>query len=237
VVNAKKVLDPLVTALIGVAAVVVVWRAFTIGGTRVSPSSDPLQDISSSQLVTSVAGAPFVGSEVAPVVMIEYADLECPFCSRYASDAFRSVESDFVRNGSIQYVFRNFPIEQIHTAAIPSAKAARCAARQDRYMDLRTHLFANQRELAHLDWAKMPTDIGLDSADFLTCFSDYAASEVDSEKKEGARLGVSSTPTFLFGRRTDNGQVRLLWRLAGAVPYSALKSVLDRLVPATRKER
>ena len=104
-VNAKKILDVMVTAALGLAAVVVAWRALTIGGTSVRPRSEPIQDISSSGLVTSVAGAPFVGSESAPVVMIEYSDFECPFCSRYASDAFRSVDKDFVTNGSIQYVF------------------------------------------------------------------------------------------------------------------------------------
>ncbi len=234
--SAKNIVDATVTAIVAVAAVVVLWRALPIGERVSARGEQPaLQDTSSLGLVTTIDGAPYLGSTVAPMVMIEYSDFECPFCARYASETFGAVEKDFVANGNLQYVFRNFPIEQIHVAAIPAARAARCATRQGRYMELRTHLFANQKDLARMDWMTASTGVGLETAEFQACLNNHAAAEVASEKEEGKRLGVTSTPSFLFGRRSDDGKVRILWRLAGMAPYPVFKTVLDRIVTEIRK--
>ncbi len=229
----KKVLETGVNVVMGVAAVLLIWQ--TVSGARgpVGPPPPPppgFQDIASARLTTSISGDPSAGSDAAAAVLIEYLDFECPFCAKHSRETFGQIEDDFIRGGRLQYVFRNYPIQQIHPAALPAAKAANCAKTQDRYFEMRTHLFANQATLSKIDWSSAASDVGLDGAKFRECLESSGTSAIDAEMREASRLGVSSTPTFLLGRRDRNGAVRLSSRLSGAAPYATFKDALEALL-------
>jgi protein-disulfide isomerase len=163
------------------------------------------------------------------MVLIEYLDFQCPFCAKHASETFDQIERDFIADGRVQYVFRNYPIQQIHPAALPAAKAASCARVQDRYFEMRSHLFANQAMLPKIDWSSVATDVGLEGAKFRECLENLGTSAIDAEIREAGRLGVQSTPTFLLGRRDRSGAVQLSSRLSGAAPYAVFKEALESL--------
>jgi predicted DsbA family dithiol-disulfide isomerase len=91
------------------------------------------------------------------------------------------------------------------------------------------YLFANQATLPKLDWSSVSSDVGLDGAKFRECLEHSGTSAIDAEIREAGRLGVSSTPTFLLGRRERDGAVRLSSRLSGAAPYSVIKEALESL--------
>jgi predicted DsbA family dithiol-disulfide isomerase len=72
-------------------------------------------------------------------------------------------------------------------------------------------------------------ELGLDATSLDECLTAPAsASSIDADEQEGARLGVSSTPTFFMGQRGENGAVSLVWRLRGAAPYSVFEQALRR---------
>ncbi len=231
---AKKVLETAVTVVMGVAAVLLIWQSWNgpVRETRDPPPPPGFQDISSSQLSTSIAGDAHRGSDAASVVLIEYLDFQCPFCAKHASETFDQIERDFVTDGRVQYVFRNYPIQQIHPAALPAAKAASCARTQGRYFEMRSHLFANQAMLPKIDWPSVSSDVGLDGAKFRECLEDSGPSAIEAEIREAGRLGVSSTPTFLLGRRGRDGAVELSSRLSGAAPYLVFKEALENVITA-----
>src|ERR1044071_346515 len=88
-------------------------------GKQVKPEAPPLQNV-----VIGIAGAASLGSAQAKVVLIEFSDYQCPFCGRYANDTFSPLVRDYVNTGKIQYVFRNFPLQEAHSLAEKAAEAA-----------------------------------------------------------------------------------------------------------------
>lgn len=234
--RAKDVLDTLVTVGLGVAAVVLVWRALgTSSPTEATGSEAGVQTVASEGLTTSIGDEPKVGSHRAPVVLIEYSDFECPFCERYAAETYPAIEKAFVATGRVQYVFRNFPLDRIHRFALPAAEAARCAHKKDRHSAMREHLIANTRSLGTLDWSVVASTLGLEVGEFGKCMSEHSTlGEIETEKREAIRFGVKSTPTFLFGRKEPDGKVQITGRLPGAVPYELFEAELNRLAGAPK---
>ncbi len=229
----KTALDLLVTVAIGVAAFSVTWRSWSEPRGVAQPPRKPppaFEDISSSGWRTSIVDAPTTGSGVAPIVLIEYSDFECPFCARHAAETFDLIRDEFIANGSLQYVFRNYPIEQIHPSAVKAAHAGRCAHEQGKFMEMRTRLFADQRALAQLDLTHGEIPLGLDSTRFGECMAGAGTSDFRDEKREAERLGVSSTPAFLLGKRQKSGEVLLNVRMAGARPFALFKEQIERLM-------
>jgi len=137
------------------------------------------------------------------------------------------INDEFVAKGQVQYVFRNYPLENIHHSALKAAKAAACAKDQGKFMPMREFLFSNQKSLAQMDWTRTASDLQLDGS-FGTCVMDAHATRIQEEVREGARLGVTSTPTFFLGTRLADGRIKLVKRLNGAVPYATFKETLEK---------
>jgi protein-disulfide isomerase len=236
----KAILDVSVTVTIGMAAVLLVWRAWTA---PVEPDVDvrrppaPVQDVASSGLRTSIGDAPRLGTNGASAVLIEYSDFECPFCARYASETFDSIQEEFVSTGKLQYVFRNFPIQRIHPSAVKAAHAAQCAHHQGKFMEMRTHLFGVQKTLGQLDWTQAAAQVQLEPGDFDACLAGADTSGLRREMDEASRLGVVSTPTFLLGTLSDKGQVRILVRMTGAQKFALFKEQIERSIGAIHANR
>jgi len=229
-VHGKAILESGVTIAMGVAAVFLIVRMWKepSGATAASkPVPHDLEDISGRALSTTIRNAATAGSDLAPVALIEFSDFECPFCARHATGTYEQIQSEFVSSGRVQYVFRNYPMERIHRSALAAARASACALQQNRFMEMRSQLFANQRSLASIDMNKIAADIGLDVSGFTSCLTDYGSKAVEAEKREASRLGVSSTPTFFIGRRLADGTIRLITRVPGAMDYTYFKRGLD----------
>lgn len=78
----------------------------------------------------------------AEIVLLEFSDYECPFCYSFAKDVLAQVKTDMVDEGEIRYIFRDFPLENIHPEARPAANAARCAGEQGKYFEYHDKLFS-----------------------------------------------------------------------------------------------
>lgn len=152
----------------------------------------------------SIAGRPSLGLESAPLVVVEFVDFECPFCARYAAAVFPEVRQKYVDTGAIQYVVKNLPLEEIHPLAFRAAVAAECGHRQHRYWPLHDVFSANSKRLA--DIPAVVAEKGLDPAAFDDCLSQsYARTLVRNEMAEAERLGIQGTPSFVIGRRGEDG--------------------------------
>ena len=229
-VHVKSILETTATLTMGVAAMFLIVRMWNEApGAAAAPRPIPhdLEDISSRGLLTSLRDGVSTGSELAPVVLIEYSDFECPFCARHAIGPYEQIHREFVVTGRVQYVFRNYPMERIHPSALAAARAAACANQQNRFLEMRSQLFANQRTLASIDMNKTAADIGLDVFGFTSCLTDYGPKVVEADKREASRLGVSSTPPFFIGRRLVDGTIRLMTKIPGAMEYTYFKRGLD----------
>ena len=186
----------------------------------VAPTPEPTPDLDFEPETVAVMGDPD-----APVTIVEFSDYQCPFCLRYFQQTLPQLKKDYVETGKVRYVFKDFPITQIHPQAPKAAEAARCAGDQGRYWDMHDRLFSGQQE----DWNNNPEaesifkayarELELDADAFDACLdSGKYADAVTANLNEGVRAGVTGTPTFFI-----NGE-----RLTGAQPYEAFQAIIDR---------
>jgi protein-disulfide isomerase len=142
------------------------------------------------------------GDPRAPIQLVEYGDYECPFCAR-ADGVVKALQQALGDN--LLYVFRNFPVTQVHPHAMRAAQAAEAAGLQDRFWEMHDVLFANQDALEDDDLFAYAQELGLDMERFAADIeSDDVVQKVRADFLSGARSGVNGTPTFFVnGERYD----------------------------------
>jgi len=142
------------------------------------------------------------GPEHAPVTLVEYGDYECPYCGR----AYPIVKQIQEQLGSrLRFVFRNFPLTELHPHAQHAAEAAEAAAAQGRFHEMHDAIFEHQRALGDEQLVEYAVALGLDPARFERELSDHVhAPRVREDFLSGVRSGVNGTPTFFInGFRHD----------------------------------
>ena len=220
----KRWLDDLGTVLMVVAGAGVVFRLFV--SPRLSPAAQPVETVKGLSLAADQVRH-VLGTQ--GVVLVEFADFECPFCARHAATTGVALEDQLVKSGQMQMAFVNFPLP-MHLNAQKAAEAAECAADQGHFWEMRQKLFQGQSDLDESHLVKYAEAIGLDRVPFTQCLeSDGAAAKVRADADTGRRLGVSSTPSFFVGRRQASGEVQLVKRINGAVPLDVFKTAITDL--------
>jgi protein-disulfide isomerase len=194
-----------------------------------TPPADP--PASESQ---APGNAPFnvIGRDDAPVTIIEFTDLQCPYCARYASQTFPRLKREYVDTGKLRYTSRDLPLP-FHSFALPAAVASRCAGEQGRFWEYREALFASQSQLGTEPYGRIAGQLGLDVGQLEACRANgEQESNVRADLAMAAQYGIRSTPTFVIGRVVDGefqGEV-----VSGAQPYEFFKAKLDALLAEPR---
>ena len=150
----------------------------------------------------------------APLVLVEYTDYQCPFCQRFHTDAYAQLKTNYIDTGKLRFVSRDFPLD-FHENARRSAVAARCAAEQGKYWELRHVMIVNASQLQPDKIVGYAQNASMDVDKFKTCIaSDKYRAAIDKDVAEGTAAGVSGTPSFVLGR-VENGKLEGV-RLVGA---------------------
>jgi protein-disulfide isomerase len=171
-----------------------------------------------------IGTAPVLGNRSAPVAIVEFADFECPACAKFTSNVEPALRRDYIDNGRVAIVFKNFPLA-IHPEAKAAAAAAWCAGEQGRFWEAHDWLFTGNQHRA------LAGAIGLDLPTYNGCFADARSMErVESERVEGEALKIRATPTFFLGKLTPDGLVQVTDAMKGAGSLQRFKTVLDRLL-------
>jgi protein-disulfide isomerase len=142
------------------------------------------------------------GPADAEVTLVEYGDYECPFCGR-AHPVVKELQRRMADR--LRYVFRHFPLGQIHPHAEHAAQAAEAAAAQGQFWPMHDTLFEHQRELADEQLIARAEELGLDTNRFERELREGVYAErVRADFLSGIRSGVNGTPTFFInGVRHD----------------------------------
>ncbi len=139
----------------------------------------------------------------AAVTLVEYGDYECPHCGR----AYPIVKEIQKRLGSrLRFVFRNFPLKEIHPHAEHAAEAAEAAAVQGKFWEMHDTIFEHQRALDDRHLLEYATALALDEARVQRELASHMhAARVREDFLSGIRSGVNGTPTFFInGIRHDD---------------------------------
>src|SRR2546425_11575170 len=177
---------------------------------------------------TSVADAPMLGRADAPVTLVEFSDYQCPFCQRFFATTLSALKKHYVDTGKVRYVFRDFPLDQMHPQARKAAEAAHCAGEQGKYWEMHEVLFQNQRALAPPQLAEHARTVGVDGSKFDECLSlGRHAARVERGLADGAAVGVQGTPTFLVGK-TKAGDFVEGTPIRGAQTLEMFRRIIDQ---------
>ena len=195
--------------------------------TKFDLSKDPLAETMSK---INVSGRPTRGANASKVVVVNFDDLECPFCSRMHQTLFPEILKEY--GDRITFIYKDYPLVDIHPWATHAAVDANCLAAQngDAYWDFADYIHANQHEVsnektpgARLEALDKLTLLqgqkhNLDVVKLQSCIKAQDESAVKASMKEAEGIGVEATPTlFINGEKID-----------GAVPISQLRAALDR---------
>jgi len=176
----------------------------------------------------SVADAPMLGRADAPVTLVEFSDYECPFCQRFFAMTFPALKKDYVDTGKVRYVFRDFPLDQLHPNAKKAAEAAYCAGEQGKYWEMHDVLFQNQRALAPSQLVEYARAVGVAGAAFDQCVSSGRyAPQIERGLIDGTAAGVQGTPGFVIGRTTAADTVEGT-PIRGAQPVETFRRIIDQ---------
>jgi protein-disulfide isomerase len=179
----------------------------------------------------AVAGKPVRGAQNAKVMLIEVSDYHCPFCRRHMQATQPQIESDYIKAGKIQYVFVDYPIEQLHPDAFKSHEAANCAGDQGKYWEMHAKLFSQPtRDLGLL--VGQAQELGIDAAKLRACLdAGKYAKPVRDSVAQMQQLGIDSTPTFLLGAVPAPGQpMKVAKVVKGAMPFPEFKKAIDSML-------
>jgi Na+/H+ antiporter NhaA len=142
------------------------------------------------------------GPREAEVTLLEYGDLECPYCGQ-AEPVIRELISDF---GDLRYVWRHLPLSDVHPQAQLAAEATEAAALQGRFWDMHDRLLAHQDELRIRQIVAHAEALGLDMDKFKAAIHKGKGAGRIAEDVESADLsGVSGTPSFFINGHRHQG--------------------------------
>jgi protein-disulfide isomerase len=156
--------------------------------------------------------AQMIGPQKAAVTIVEFADYECPYCQKVAADV-KKLQADL--GDKVAFTYKDFPI---HSRSGKAAEATRCAGKQGKFWELHDELYRS-KELDVDQLKAQARALKLDSPEFDKCLdSGEQAAAVERDHKEGARLGISGTPSFFI-----NGHF-----MSGALDYATLRQIVEQ---------
>ena len=173
-----------------------------------------------------------LGNPNAKIKVVEYADLECPYCKVF-NTTMHQVISFYGMTGNVAWVFRPFPLSQIHSKAPTEAQAAECAADQGgdaaffKYIDAVYAITPSENNLDLAELPKLAQQIGINVDQFNSCLSSGKyAQKVQDSYNEAISEGGQGTPYTLI---MINGSTDAV-ALSGAQPYDSMRAAIDAVL-------
>jgi protein-disulfide isomerase len=158
------------------------------------------------------------GDPDAPCALVEYGDYQCPSCGQ-AYPIVKRLQKHFGKR--LSFVFRNFPLSQLHPYAEPAAETAEFAAAHHKFWEMHDLLYENQKHLSDGLLFQLSQQLNLDPDELTEALeSKQFEPRVKTDFRSGVRSGVNGTPTFFI-----NGQ-----RHDGSYDYESMVEAIDRAV-------
>jgi len=189
------------------------------------PSSQPIIE-----LKISADNDPIIGDSNAPITIIEFSDFQCPFCAKFHIQTLPKIMDEYIKDGKVKLVFRDFPIQSIHSNALLASAAAECANEQGKFKEMHDKLFENQNE-----WNSKNTDnviilfnqysleMEIEEEKFDSCLRNGKyVKEIQKDLEDGRAYGISGTPGFFIG----NDEIGFI-ELKGAHPFENFKGIIE----------
>ena len=242
------IFEKLVPALLVVSVVLaffvgVLWQkvnSLESGGTKVvadkevspekqgpqAPTTGKLNEDEANKLPPVTEKDHVKGARNAKVLLVEYSDLECPFCKNF-HPTLQKVLSEY--DGQVAWVYRHFPLDLLHSKARTEAQAAECAAElggNDGFWKFIDEIYAVTPANNGLDLAELPkiaNKVGKNGTKLQTCVDEEKFADLVEEQYQGGiTAGIQGTPgTFIVNQKGE------VWSVPGAIPFESVKQMID----------
>lgn len=175
-----------------------------------------------------------IGDPNAEIVIVEYSDFECPFCSNFHK-TMDQIMTEYAAGGKVAWVYRHFPLDQIHKDARPAAEASECVADlggNDAFWNYSKLLFANApTSLSTENLKSNAVSLGIDETAFMSCVNDGKFRDrVEDNYQSGLELAKNDrnfgTPYSVVITKKDGAQITI----PGAQSYSVLKQLIEAVL-------
>ena len=187
-----------------------------------------------SPVIISADNDPIIGDPNAQITIIEFSDFQCPFCARFNTQTLPSIFEEYISQGKVKLVFRDFPLG-FHAEAKPAAIAANCADKQGKFWEYHDKIFENQGLIGTSNYNAWAEELELDMDAYVECLVDpEVAAEIEADLQDGAAARNSGTPGFFIGVSSDDGTIEAV-QVVGSQPFAAFKSAIDQKLAEAAK--
>ena len=208
--------------------------AILFSGNRATPSTAikdaPAAATNNSNIRPIDASDAIRGNPMAPIMVIEYSDYDCPFCKDF-NDTMNRIMKDYGVTGKVGWVFRQLPLSGLHPNAPKIAEGALCVkdlGGNDAFWKFTDTVFGERATSEATNMLRLPEyaeKAGVKRADFNTCFnSNKFKAAVETSVKEGLATGAEGTPYSIVMVGDQQAVIN------GAQPYAIVKQIMDNLV-------
>ncbi len=136
------------------------------------------------------------GPATAAVTLVQYGDYECPY-TRQSTTVVRAIQQQL--GDQLRFVYRNFPLTEIHPHSLHAALAAEAAALQGKFWEMHDYIFHHQHTLEDSDLEQFAAAVGLERQQFaLDVTQQRSLPHIEEDVESGERSGVQGTPTFFI---------------------------------------
>lgn len=175
-----------------------------------------------------------LGSNHAPVTMVEFTDLQCPFCRRFQTTTFAALEKDYIDTGKARFIALDFPLP-LHAYAMPAAEAEHCAGDQGKFWQFRDAVLDDHVPPTSDVLQKHARELDLNLQRFQTCLASGKYRQLIQAEHDGASaLGVHGVPAFVIGRASGGSISGAL--VTGARPFLYFQQEIESALSASRSE-
>ncbi len=212
----------------GIAAVVIIA---IIASASVSQTGNEALNLDMGQThgtVSTAMGSPILGSDSAPITIIEFGDYQCEQCYKWYHNTKDSIVQNYIETGKANLIFVDLAI--LGRDSPKAAAATYCAEEQGKYWEYHHLLYTSQEEV-NSGWANSERlkafafDLKLDMELFNSCVdSGKFAKRVQFNTNEAKKQGATGTPTIIIVNSEGEQQ-----KIGGAQPYSVFQKVLDAM--------
>ncbi len=174
-------------------------------------------------IIISIDDEPALGNEDAPITIVNFSDYQCPFCEKFYQEIFPQLNEDYIQEGTVRYVFRDFPLT-IHPQAQYAHYAAECARDQQSYWEMHNMLFEKQNQWTKTEdlieeFNSYAQELSLNAVVFGECInSEKYRDEIAKDREDALSYGFKGTPTLVVNKTI----------LRGITTYEELQEVIEK---------
>ena len=222
----------LVPGAIVVAALLIAGAVFVANrGTSDNPNTPKDESPSGNVEINPITESDHIlGNPNAPIKIVEYSDIDCPFCSQF-HDTMNQIVDEYGPSGQVAWVFRHFPLPQLHPDATLKAEASECVADlagNSAFWGYMDRLFEREDE-TRADLALIAREVGVNTNEFNECLNgNEFEDDVQEDAADARRAGGQGTPHSIIVIEETGERVPL----QGAQPYESVKQIIDTILPA-----